>query len=200
MKSYIVVNKDIYLKYKDEILPLNPRLFKEPYFYFLNEYEVPFDLKGITSYLNFVEEVEIYACSTFIDFVNILLILSFLKANNYSGKVNIKYVFMQHNNLAKSIFVNTELTSKDYDEVDKVLTLLKLAQPLPSFEFKVIGYLSYVNFYNMIIDQDKFMLSIDEVIEDFEDDIDEIASYLEKKYSNMGLNKEFYKSYLEKYM
>ena len=39
MKSYIVINKDIYLRYKEDILPLNPRIFDKPYFYELNDYE-----------------------------------------------------------------------------------------------------------------------------------------------------------------
>ena len=118
MKSYIVVNKDIYLKYKDEILPLNPRLFDTPYFYNLSEYKTPLDLSGISNFLSFTDEVVIYACSTFIDFVNILLVLNFLKENNYQGEVTIKYVFMQHNSLTKSIFVNSKLTQVDYDNVN----------------------------------------------------------------------------------
>ena len=200
MKSYIVVNKEIYLRHKDEILPLNPRLFKEPYFYCLNKYEVPFDLKGTANYLSFTKEVIIYACSTFVDFVNILLILSFLKDNDYKGKVIIKYVFNKNDSLDKCILVNSELTIKDYDNVDELITLLKENKPLPRIDFKVVGYLSFVNFYNMIVDEDMFSLTIEELMEDFEDDVDEIASYLSNKYSNMGLNTEFYVSYLKKYM
>ena len=79
MKSYIVINKKIYEKYKDDILPLSARLFCEPYFYDINNYEVPLDLKGLENFLAFTEEIEIYTTSTFLDFVNIILVLSFLK-------------------------------------------------------------------------------------------------------------------------
>lgn len=200
MKSYIIVNKDIYLKHKDEILPLNPRLFSEPYFYSLNTYEVPFDLKGISNYLPFTKEIIIYACSTFIDFVNVLLILSFLKDNNYEGKVNIKYVFNKNATLEKSILINTELTKSDYNDVGLILECLKENKPLPSKDFKVVGYLSFANFYNMMVDYERFMLVIEDAIEDFEEDVDQIATYLETKYSNMGLSKEYYLKYLNKYM
>lgn len=200
MKSYIIVNKDIYLKHKDEILPLNPRLFSEPYFYSLNTYEVPFDLKGINNYLPFTKEIIIYACSTFIDFVNVLLILSFLKDNNYEGKVNIKYVFNKNATLEKSILINTELTKSDYNDVGLILECLKENKPLPSKDFKVVGYLSFANFYNMMVDYERFMLVIEDAIEDFEEDVDQIATYLETKYSNMGLSKEYYLKYLNKYM
>lgn len=200
MKSYIVVNQDIYLKYKDEILPLNPRLFKEPYFYSLSEYEIPFDLKGISNYLSFTDEIIIYACSTFIDFVNILLILSFLKDNNYQGKVIIKYVLNKGKCLKDSVLVNSELTLKDYDNVNELINIIKNNKPLPRNDFKVVGYLSYVNFYNMIIDYDTFSLVVEDLIEDLEDDVDAIAMYLCDRYNNMGLSKEFYISYLKKYM
>lgn len=200
MKSYIIVNKDIYLKHKDEILPLNPRLFSEPYFYSLNTYDVPFDLKGISNYLPFTKEIIIYACSTFIDFVNVLLILSFLKDNNYEGKVNIKYVFNKNATLEKSILINTELTKSDYNDVGLILECLKENKPLPSKDFKVVGYLSFANFYNMMVDYERFMLVIEDAIEDFEEDVEQIATYLETKYSNMGLSKEYYLKYLNKYM
>lgn len=200
MKSYIIVNRDIYLHHKDEVLSLNPRLFSEPYFYTLINYEVPFDLKGISNYLPFTKEVIIYACSTFIDFVNVLLILSFLKDNDYQGKVNIKYVFNKKTTLEESILINTELTNTDYNDVGLLLDCLKENKPLPNIDFKVVGYLSFVNFYNMIIDYEKFMLVIEDAIEDFEEDVEEIATYLETKYSNMGLSKEYYLKYLNKYM
>lgn len=200
MKSYIIVNKDIYLKHKDEILPLNPRLFSEPYFYSLNTYEVPFDLKGISNYLPFTKEIIIYACSTFIDFVNVLLILSFFKDNNFEGKVNIKYVFNKNATLEKSILINTELTKSDYNDVGLILECLKENKPLPNKDFKVVGYLSFANFYNMMVDYERFMLVIEDAIEDFEEDVDQIATYLETKYSNMGLSKEYYLKYLNKYM
>ena len=75
MKSYIVINKKIYERYKEDILPLSARLFCEPYFYNISNYEVPLDLKGLENFLLFTEEIEIYTTSTFIDFVNILLLI-----------------------------------------------------------------------------------------------------------------------------
>ena len=200
MRTYVIVNKDIYLKHKDEILPLNPRLFSEPYFYTLNKYEVPFDLKGISNYLSFTKEIIIYACSSFLDFVNILLILSFLKDNNFNGKVIIKYVLNKNSDLESSVFVSQTVTYKEYENVDELISLLKDNKPLPSIDIKVIGYWSFINFYNMIVDCEKFMLTIEDIIEDLEDDIDAIASYLQDKYYNMGLSKDFYVSYLKKYM
>ena len=200
MKSYIIVNKDIYLKHKDEILSLNPRLFNEPSFYSLNDYDVPFDLKGISNYLSFTKEIIIYACSTFIDFVNILLILSFLKDNEYTGKVIIRYVFNKNSNLENCVLVNSELMPVDYSNVNELVALLKENKPLPKIDFKVVGYLSFANFYNMICDYETYMVMIEDIIEDLEDDIDAIASYLFDKFENMGLSKEFYISYLRKYM
>ena len=38
MDINIVINKDIYLTYKDEILKLNARIFSEPYFYDIENY------------------------------------------------------------------------------------------------------------------------------------------------------------------
>ena len=72
MKSNIVINKKIYEKYKDDILPLSARLFCEPYFYDIANYNVPLDLKGLENFLSFTKEIEIYTTTTFIDFVNII--------------------------------------------------------------------------------------------------------------------------------
>ena len=47
MKSYIVINSSIYRKYKEDILPLNARLFCDEHFYNLDNYNVPLDLKGV---------------------------------------------------------------------------------------------------------------------------------------------------------
>ena len=47
MKSYIVINSSIYSKYKEDILPLNARLFCDENFYNLDSYNVPLDLKCI---------------------------------------------------------------------------------------------------------------------------------------------------------
>ena len=50
----------------------------------------------------------------------------------------------------------------------------------------------------MLVDSDKFLLSLDEIIEEKDLNNEEIATYLYEKYSNMGLNKDFYQSYLKK--
>ena len=99
MKSNIVINKKIYEKYKDDILPLSARLFCEPYFYDIANYNVPLDLKGLENFLSFTKEIEIYTTTTFIDFVNILLVLSFLKEKSYSGNVKINYSFLNNSRL-----------------------------------------------------------------------------------------------------
>ena len=98
------------------------------------------------------------------------------------------------------MFVSNTLTLQDYENVNELIALLKDSKPLPTIDFKVVGYLNFINFYNMIVDYEKFMLTIEDIIEDLEDDIDAIASYLCDKYFNMGLSKEFYVSYLRKYM
>ena len=79
MKCFIIVNENIYKKYKEDILPLNARLFTNPYFYDLANYKTPSSLTGIIDYLKYFDEISIYTSSTFLDFVNILLIVSFLK-------------------------------------------------------------------------------------------------------------------------
>ena len=200
MKSYIVINKKIYERYKEDILPLSARLFCEPYFYNISNYEVPLDLKGLENFLLFTEEIEIYTTSTFIDFVNILLVLEFLKNKEFKGNVKINYLFLNGLNLGKSIFVNSNLTLTDYNDVGCIIEALKQGKILPKFSNKLIGYINYQNFYNMLIDADKFIFSLSEVIEKYDEDIDLIATYLEDKYSNMGLNKDFYLEFLRKYM
>ena len=47
MKSHIIVNELIVKDYKDDILNLNVRLFTNDYYYDLDNYEIPLDLKGI---------------------------------------------------------------------------------------------------------------------------------------------------------
>lgn len=198
MKSYIVVNRQIYLKYKDEILPLNARLFSEPFFYNLKDYSIPLDLSGLENYLSFTSEIIIYATSSFIDFVNILLVLSFLNKKDYNGKVVINYVFLHEKNLQKAILINNNLTKTDYNNVDALIKSIIEEKQLPNIDFKVTGYLNHMNFYNMLIDPEKFIMCLEDVIEKYDEDIENIASYLYEKYSNMGLSKEFYLSYLEK--
>ena len=114
--------------------------------------------------------------------------------------MTLKYVFANNTSLEKSILVNSELTIKDYDNVDEILDCIKNNNIVKISNFKVVGYLNFINFYNNMVDIEKFMISLEEVIEDFEEDVNEIAIYLETKYSNMGLNREYYLNYLNKYM
>ena len=113
MKSYIIVDKEIYHKYKEEILPLNARLFTDEYFYNLEGYNVPLDLKGIENYLNFIDEIEIFSMSSFIDFINILLVLSFLLNNSFKGNIVISYYLTSKNNLNDALFTKVELKQNE---------------------------------------------------------------------------------------
>ena len=200
MKSYIVINSSIYSKYKEDILPLNARLFCDENFYNLDSYNVPLDLKGIENYLIFIDEIEVYTTSTFIDFVNILLILDFLKTKEYKGKVKINYVMFNSNKLKDSILVNTTLTNNEYDNVADFLLSLKNKEEIKNFNIKLPGSINYINFYNMLVDSDKFIMTLQDVIDECDEDIDEVTDYLFDNYSNMGLSKEFYLEYLKKYM
>lgn len=200
MKSYIVINSSIYSKYKEDILPLNARLFCDENFYNLDSYNVPLDLKGIENYLIFIDEIEVYTTSTFIDFVNILLILDFLKTKEYKGKVIINYVMFSSKKLKDSILVNTTLTNNEYDNVADFLLSLKNKEEIKNFNIKLPGSINYINFYNMLVDSDKFIMTLQDVIDECDEDIDEVTDYLFDNYSNMGLSKEFYLEYLKKYM
>lgn len=200
MKSYIVINSSIYSKYKEDILPLNARLFCDENFYSLDSYNVPLDLKGIENYLIFIDEIEVYTTSTFIDFVNILLILDFLKTKEYKGKVIINYVMFSSNKLKDSILVNTTLTNNEYDNVADFLLSLKNKEEIKNFNIKLPGSINYINFYNMLVDSNKFIVTLQDVIDECDEDIDEVTNYLFDNYSNMGLSKEFYLEYLKKYM
>ena len=200
MKSYIVINSSIYSKYKEDILPLNARLFCDENFYNLDSYNVPLDLKGIENYIIFIDEIEVYTTSTFIDFVNILLILDFLKTKEYKGKVKVNYVMFNSNKLKDSILVNTTLTNNEYDNVADFLLSLKNKEEIKNFNIKLPGSINYINFYNMLVDSDKFIMTLQDVIDECDEDIDEVTDYLFDNYSNMGLSKEFYLEYLKKYM
>ena len=200
MKSYIVINSSIYSKYKEDILPLNARLFCDENFYNLDSYNVSLDLKGIENYLIFIDEIEVYTTSTFIDFVNILLILDFLKTKEYKGKVKVNYVMFNSNKLKDSILVNTTLTNNEYDNVADFLLSLKNKEEIKNFNIRLPGSINYINFYNMLVDSDKFIMTLQDVIDECDEDIDEVTDYLFDNYSNMGLSKEFYLEYLKKYM
>lgn len=199
MDINIIINTKIYQTYKDDIILLNPRLFCNPNFYTIKTYTIPNDLTGISSYLKYVDVIYLHSLSTFIDFVNILLVLSYLKQNNYQGQVIIKYYLLNNNNFKKAVFVNTSLTNSDYNNVDEIINAIKVENSISNIMLKLPGFINYINFYNMIIDKEKFIFSINDIIEEYEEDIDLISSYLEEKYSNMGLNKQFYLDILKKY-
>ena len=200
MKNYIIINSSIYNKYKEDILPLNARLFCDPYFYDIENYKTPLDLKGIENYLLFIDEIIIYTTSTFVDFVNILLVLAFLKEKEYKGKVSINYVMLHQVKLKDSVFVNITLTNKDYDRVADFLSAIKKKEEIKDFNIKLPGAINYINFYNMLADSEKFIMTLQEVIDECDEDIIEVSNYLFDNYSNMGLSKEFYLEYLKKYM
>ena len=200
MNTHIIINKNVYIKFKDDIITLNPRLFCDEHFYNLNDYKIPLDLSGIQNYLTYTDVIELHTLSTFIDFVNILLVLSFLKENNYNGKVIINYYFLHEFDFKKARFVNITLTNKDYNDVDNLLNCLKEEKQISKYDLKLPGILNFINFYNMLVDGEKFIMSLSEIIEEYDEDIDLIASYLNEKHSNIGLNKDYYLKYLNKYL
>lgn len=200
MITSIIVNKDIYKNYKDSFISLNARLFTEQYFYELNTYEIPLDLKGIEMYIQYNDQIDIYSSTTYIDFINVLLVLSFLRKNNYQKKVVIHYCKFIDKSLEKSNFLNITLKSNDYSNVDLLLFEIKKGKIIKQELINLPGSHNFINFHNMINDNQKFMLSLQEVIEEFDEDIDDIANYLYEKYSNFALSKEYYINYLKKFM
>jgi hypothetical protein len=200
MKSHIIVNELIVKDYKDDILNLNVRLFTNKFYYDLENYQIPLDLKGIENHLSFIDEVVIYTSTTFIDYVNVLLVLSFLRSNSYCKNITIKYYNFICKDFLKDNFLNISLTNKEYDNVDYLLTLLKLKKVIKEDLVSLPGSYNFINFINMINNHEYFIESLQEVIEHYYEDIDNIASYLANKYSHIGLNKQYYLDYLEKYM
>ena len=156
MKSHIIVNESIIKDYKDDILNLNVRLFTNDYYYDLDNYEIPLDLKGIENHLSFMDEVIIYVYTTFIDYVNVLLVLSFLRSNSYKNKVTVKYFNFTEKDFNKDNFLNISLTNKEYDNVDYLLTLLKLKKYIKEDLVKLPGSYNFVNFINMINNKENF--------------------------------------------
>ncbi len=198
MKNYIIINKKIYEKYKDEVLSFNARLFCDPYYYQLESYQDPIDLLGLEKYLNYTQEIEILSTSTFLDFINILLILSFLKKSSFKGKVTIKYYILKKEKLNDALFSQVSLSINEFNEVDELLNAIKDKKPIKPTNIFLPGMLNYINFYNMMNDSEKFLMSLQDVIEEYEEDNEQIALYLQDKYSNMGLNQDFYLNYLKK--
>lgn len=200
MKSHIIVNELIVKDYKDDILNLNVRLFTNKYYYELDNYEIPLDLKGIENHLTFIDEVIIYTSTTFIDYVNVLLVLSFLRSNAFCKNVTIKYYNFLSKDFLKDNFLNISLTNKEYDNVDYLLTLLKMKKVIKGDLVQLPGSYNFINFINMINNHEYFIESLQEVIEHYYEDVDNIASYLANKYSYIGLDKEYYLQYLKNYM
>lgn len=199
MKYHIINNYDIFKDYKSELVNLNIRLFGEPYFYNLKSYQVPIELNGLINYLSYVEEIVIYSTATFIDFINILLILSFLKNNNYQGKVLINYLLLKKQNIKDAIFTKTIISINDFIDVDLVLANITNNQEVKNHKVNILGYANYINFYNMLLDSNKFLMNIDEMLEEVEEDESKLANYLAMRYSNMGLSEKFYDQYLKEH-
>ena len=65
---------------------------------------------------------------------------------------------------------------------------------------KLPGSYNFINFINMINNHENFIDSLDEVIEYYYEDVDNIASYLANKYSHIGINKQYYLDYLKEFM
>lgn len=198
MESHIVINSRIYEKYKEDILPLSARLFCDDYFYNLSSYEVPLDLKGIATYLPYIKKITLYTTATFIDFVNVLLVLSFLNDNNYQNEVQINYYLLNGDSLNKALFVSSKLTH--YEDANVILESIKNNKKISSVNLKIPGFINYVNFFNMFVDTEDFLIYFEELIDECEEDNEKIAEYLADKYSNMGINKQYYLDYLNKIM
>ena len=199
MKYHIINNYDIFKDYKSEFVNLNIRLFGEPYFYNLKSYQVPIELNGLINYLSYVEEIVIYSTATFIDFINILLILSFLKNNNYQGKILINYLLLKKQNIKDAIFTKIIISINDFIDVDLVLANITNNQEVKNHKVNILGYANYINFYNMLLDSNKFLMNIDEMLEEVEEDESKLANYLAVRYSNMGLSEKFYDQYLKEH-
>jgi len=199
MKNNVIVNELIYKNYKDEVIDLNPRLFTTPYFYSLNTYTTPIDLSGMEHYLKYSEEVIIYATSSFIDFVNILLVLSYLKANNYTKNVTVNYYLSRTNKLDKDLLISKTLNSQDYLDVNDILMSLKENKKITSKGNYLAGMLNYVSFFNTLADSDLLFSIIEDELED-EYDYNNAVQYLVDKYANMGINKEYFEGYVSKHL
>lgn len=198
MNYNIIVNKKIYECYKDDFITLNVRMFTKEYFYDIASYKDDLAIKGISNYLAFTKEIVVYATSSFIDFVNILLVLSFLKENNYDKTIIVKYYLLDQITINNAKIAEVSLTSKDYLNINLLINQIKGFKKATVYDVKLIGINNFLNFYNMLVDSDKFLLSLDEVIEEKDLNSEEISTYLYEKYSNMGLSKEFYQNYLKK--
>lgn len=193
----IIVNPLVLQRYRSELAPLNVRLFLEPYFYTLKDYQRPLDLEGMHNYLSYVTNVNIYTSATFIDFVNILLVLSYLYSENYQGEVHVYFTLLNKSNLKEAIFATSKLVLSDYQEVDQILQKISDKQPINNLKINLTGFINYLNFYNNLIDSQRFLMNIDEILEELEDDEFALPAYFANKYANMGLDETFYQNYLK---
>ena len=82
------------------------------------------------------------------------------------------------NKLKDSILVNTTLTNNEYDNVADFLLSLKNKEEIKNFNIKLPGSINYINFYNMLVDSDKFIMTLQDVIDECDEDIDEVTDYL----------------------
>lgn len=197
MKCFIIVNENIYKKYKEDILPLNARLFTNPYFYDLANYKTPSSLTGIIDYLKYFDEISIYTSSTFLDFVNILLIVSFFKEKNYQKKIEISYFLDYFKPFNEAVIIKNSFTINDFDNVDDILKKMKNNEKIDNIKLPLLGTNNYLNFYNLLSDNELFNLVVEELIDKYDNDLKVVAKNLESRYSNMALSSSFYEEKLK---
>ncbi len=198
MEYHIIVNSNVYKKYKDEIIKLNVRLFCDDNYTNIKNYIPPIDLTGIIDYLPYCEKIFIESTTTFLDYINILLILSFLNAHDYTKKVIINYYNLQEKNYNKAVFTSLLLKKEDYMDIKILIKCLMENIKLPKLILQIPGSINFINFHNNLVDKELFKSLIAEDIDKFDGDIDEIAAYLENRFSQFNLSKKFYKDYLTK--
>ena len=196
MDYHIIVNSKIYQTYKQDILKMNVRMFTDANFYNIRNYQDPIDLLGIKEYLSFCERIYIDTCSSFLDFINILLILNFLNNNNYQGPVFVCYYSCANPNYEKALLMKTILFANDYNQVSKMIENIKNNQRTEDLVNKLPGSINFINFYNSLTNKDLFMSLIEDEVEEFEGDNEEIAAYLVTKYNQFGLDYDFFYKYL----
>lgn len=195
MEINIVVSKDLYQTYKKELYALSPRLFCDEYFYQFPDYENPIELNGMQSFLSFVTKVHLYATSSFLDFINILLVCDFLISNHYAGWIHIGYALKQNKPFNQSIYAESTLSLQDMKEVPMVIQAIKQKKEVHQHIPKILGFDSFIQFYNQTLDVE-FFKEINEELLNL-DNIDEKVAFLMEKYSQFHLNKEYYETLLK---
>lgn len=198
MEYHIIVNSNVYNKYKEEIIKLNVRLFCDDNYSNIKNYLPPIDLTGIIDYLPYCEKIFIESTTTFLDYINILLVLSFLNEHEYKKSVIINYYNLQEKKYQKAIFTSLCLNKEEYIDIKLLLNCLKENVKLPKLLLQIPGAINFINFHNNLVDKELFKSLIADDIDNFDGDIEEIAAYLENRFSQFNLSKEFYKNYLTK--